>query len=109
MGRVNRGRGEERDKSLLCHTFAVYDKFRTVTVRSHEYCFVVYLLLGPFRSSINDFEQLHRVSPSETPYSICLKGIPDRTHSIGDPLCESYELNVVARALPVRIEGQDQP
>lgn len=65
MGKVNRGRGRERDESLACHTFAVYDKFRTVTVRSHEYCFVVYLLFGPFRFAINDFEQLHCVSPQE--------------------------------------------
>lgn len=65
MGRVNRGRRGERNDSLVCHTFAVYDKFRTVTVRSHEYCFVVYLLFGPSRFAINDFEQLHCVSPRE--------------------------------------------
>lgn len=42
------------------HTLAVYDKFRIVTVRSHEYCFVLYLVFGPFRSVIDDFEQLSR-------------------------------------------------
>lgn len=29
-----------------------------VTVRSHQYCIVVYLLLGPARFAINDFEEL---------------------------------------------------
>ena len=45
----------------LCHTFTVYDKFRIVTVRSHEYCFVLYLLLAPFRFSIDDFQQLYHI------------------------------------------------
>ena len=58
----------------MCHTFAIYNKFRVVTVSSHEYCFVVYLFFGPFRFSINDFEQLHQVSPTRfisRSYSLC--------------------------------------
>jgi hypothetical protein len=31
------------------------------------------------------------------------------THGIGDPISEAHELDVVARTLPVGVEGQDQP
>lgn len=31
-----------------------------VTVRSHQYCFVVYLFLGQARFPINDFEKLEK-------------------------------------------------
>lgn len=31
------------------------------------------------------------------------------THSICDPVCEAHKLDLVARSLPVGVEGQDQP
>lgn len=67
--REKRKRGGKKQIQIpsVFHTFAVYDNFRTVTVRSHEYCFVVYLLRGPFRFAINDFEKLQAVSPHKVP------------------------------------------
>lgn len=40
------------------HTFAVYEDFCVVTVRSHQYCFLVYLLLGQAGLAIDDFKKL---------------------------------------------------
>lgn len=86
------------------HTLAVYDKFRIVTVRSHEYCFVLYLVFGPCRSAIDDFEQL-----------VCrtlVKCNRDRgtgqTNRVGDAVCESHKVELIALTLPVRSERKDQ-
>ena len=73
----------------MCHTFAIYDKFRVVTVSSHEYCFVVYLFFGPFRFSINDFEKLHhQVSPTR---------FISRAYS----LCQSSSMDILSRTVLV--------
>lgn len=48
----------------MLHTFTVYENLCVVTVRSHQYCFVVYLLVRQAGLAINDFEQLQRVSLS---------------------------------------------
>lgn len=40
------------------HTFTVYENLCMVTVRSHQYCFVVYLFLGQARLAIDDFQEL---------------------------------------------------
>lgn len=65
-GRKRQGIASSHPETL-CHTFTVYDEFRIVTVRSHQYCFVLYLLFTPFRLSIDDFEQLHHVKLAHYP------------------------------------------
>lgn len=53
MGKKEKGR-----MSRICLTFAVYKNLCVVTVRSHQYSFVVYLFFGQARLAIYDFEKL---------------------------------------------------
>jgi hypothetical protein len=45
------------------HTFAVYENFCMITVRSHQYCLLVYFLLCQARLAVYSFEQLLDISP----------------------------------------------
>lgn len=110
-GGRGRGKGEGGASARLrkLHTLAVYDKFRIVTVRSHEYCLVLYLVLGPFRFAVDDFEQLFvHQSRKGTRTGGEQEQTRDITNRVGDAICKSHKVEVIAFSLPVRSEREDQ-
>lgn len=87
-------------------TLAVYDDLRVVTIRTHEHCFIVYLLFGQTGLSIHDFQQLN--SPLvDAHFFQPLRN--SETHSVSYAIRESHKLDLVLGALPVRVERQHKP
>lgn len=98
------------------HTFTVYEDFCAISVRSHQYCLIVYLLVCQARFAIDDFQELrdrvshyYRLNWHHGLAWPAAGSRPSReTNSVCNAVREAHELNIVPRTLPVRVEGENQ-
>lgn len=97
-------RGFREDGVRGSRTFAVYEDLCAISVRPHQYSLIVYLFLCQAWFEVDDFQELGVVSVWG-----CLVDCDRRTHGVGDAVGESHKFNVVAGALPVGVQGEDEP